>query len=101
MIESSRLVNARISEFMSKAPESSKVMSRLCCVCSGVMKLLEDKLAKLLQVMRSRLTDPSFPKAEQSSDHLNEHPHSHSRFVAHPAYPGLQVGQASLPSPFW
>ena len=40
MIESSRFVKARISELMSKAPESSKVRSRLCCVCNGVMKLL-------------------------------------------------------------
>lgn len=44
MIESSKLVNARISELTLKASASSNVMSRLCCVCKGVMKFLSRPL---------------------------------------------------------
>ena len=41
MIDSSRLVNCKISELMSNELVSSNARSRLCCVCSGVMKFLE------------------------------------------------------------
>jgi hypothetical protein len=78
MIESSRLVNARISELASNAPESSNVMSRLCCVWSGVIKLLCNRSVRYCKFRkRGQLTDPSYPIAVQSSGHPNEHLQGH------------------------